>query len=548
MKHSFSSLFIITILTAASTACVENYHTYTWANYLQFNKEFSKAQRFYEPILASKPLPYVYKGYIHFLSDTNQWKKIVDLVNEYDAFFQNDLEVQTIFAHAFENMGNQTMYDERLVKLHDTFKHNMDLAIAAVQMYVRRKEPENALLVIDNYLEKSSEKANTFIFYFLKSQIFIQLNKRKEALESVHKSIELYPKFDKSWLMLAILEEQAGRMEQAAHGYMRFLEETNEPKESIKQHVSQLIKQYNINPSTYTPKSSCHDQALKMQSEGKYQEALAVVEACLQKEPHNQALRLSKIDLLALTKQVAKAAELLLAWILENPDNAFYYEALYLLGQKGLDTQQLIHCFKTIEKKTHNNQLAVLYLSDLYLKTHHAFGERYLKKALYMTTDTQTRVKILYQLAVNTYKKRSFKEAKQHLLTIYSLNKDFLPAINLLAYYYASKENNLPHAFMLIEQVTLKEPHNAHYLDTKAFILYKQGNYQQAYTILENCLNSEKNDFSILKHTAKVLYRLGNVQQACTFIKQAIAVGQEYQKRKLTTLLQRWTDESRKHS
>lgn len=525
----------------------DTFHKYFWANYQQFNKNYTNANFFYDPIVSNPSSPYIYKGYVHYLHETQQWKKIVDLINSIDTIFQDDMEVQMIFAAAFEQLGNQQACDERLIKLYNKFKNNMDLSIATIQMYVRRKEPENALKVIEEFLSKSPDKPNNFVFYFLKSQIFVQMNKRKEALESIKKSLELYPKFDKSWLLLAILEEQAGRIEQAVQGYMHFLQETNEPKGTIKNHLSQLILKYKIVPGAYSPKNDCFEEAQRLKQQQKYDDAFKIIESCLKKEPQNDEYRLFKIDLLMAQGQSLQAATTLKEWILENPTNELFYETLFLLNKTGFDKQRLITIFKEIQKNQPNNPLPVMYLADLYIRTNHAYAERYLKKAASLTKDTMTKIKTLYQLALIYYSKRQFSEAKKILLSIYDLKKDFLPALNLLAYYYASKEKNLSHGFMLIEQVLVKDPTNPHYLDTKAFILYKQGNYQQARAILEKCFTMESNDTTILRHLAKTMYQLGNSEQARSLIAKSLTlVNNQHEKKKLTQISQRWNNGSSK--
>lgn len=517
------------------------FQQYVWANYKQFNQAHPEAQEIYESLIGSGS-DHAYKGYIHFLQETNQWDKIVALIEKYDALFASDLSVQMIFAQALEQTGEQDRADERLVKLYDAFKNNQDVTLNVAQMYLRRKEPENALKVLDAYLLNASEKMNNFIFYYIKSQILVQLNRKQDALASIRKSLDLYPKFDKSWLLLAILEEQAGRIEQAVQGYMNFLRETTEPKTEIQSHLSQLAVKHNLSLTSLSGKVSDFERAKLLVKENKFDKALELIDDCIKKEPKNEQYRILKIDILATTQHYMKAAHLLKQWIEAEPDNELWYKTMHLLGTRGLDQHHLINMLREIEKRDPENVLPVMYLADLYVRTEHAYGASYLKKSAKMTRDPLMKAKILYQLALFHYSKKQMREAKQALLSVYALTQDFLPAMNLLAYYYASKEKNLAHAYLMIEQILLKEPDNPHYLDTKAFILYKQGNYEQAKAILERCFEKQPRDLTIVRHLAKTNYQLGNARKAKSLIDEIVKLDHvnEAERRKLITLSDRW--------
>lgn len=545
----FATLYLLLCTTIANAHTGQDFHRYLWANYQQFDQQFTQAQHYYNPLLQSNPSPYAYKGYLNLLQETGQWAKIIGLLGTIDTTFAQDVEIQMIAAQALERTGNQNACDERIIKLNDQCKTNQELAFGAAQIYQRRKEPENALKVIERYLNATGDKANNFIFHFMKSQIYVQMEKKPQALASVKKSLELYPKFDKSWLLMAILEEQAGRIEQAVSGYTHFLQETQDSKTVVQEHLAALMMQHKISaaPQANT-QQNCFAQAQGLKNQGQFDRALAAIDSCLQKEPNNTEYRLFKIDTLASMKQFGKAADQLKDWIIQDPHQEMWYQTLHLLSNHGLPLQDLINVFGHIEKKYKDHALPLLYLADLHIRAQSPHALSYLKKAAAASTDKRVKVRILYQVALLQYDKRAFKDAKKTLLQIYELNKDFLPALNLLAYYYASKEKNLVHAYHLIEQVVMKAPSNPHYLDTKAFILYKQGNYAPARSLLQQCLKMAPQDATIKRHLAKTLYKMGETATAKTLLDQAVAQASAsgHEKKKLVTLAQRWNNERKK--
>ena len=109
-------------------------------------------------------------------------------------------------------------------------------------------------MVIDSLLNTSS-KPNNFVFLFLKAQIYLKIGKINQAREALKLCMEKYPRFDKAWLMHAMLEEQAGNLEKAMKGYTTFLETTTDKATEIQQHLRILAtRKFSLLPQkTQTP-------------------------------------------------------------------------------------------------------------------------------------------------------------------------------------------------------------------------------------------------------------------------------------------------------
>lgn len=536
---SVKAIILLSIMAIRAAVDEQSLHRYVWANYQQFKNNFPQAKQSYESLLKHEKSPYVYKGYIHLLQENKSWKDIVDLIPKLDAVFNDDLEIQMIFAQALEQSGKSAECDERLIKINEKNKNNQEIAFATAQSYLRRKEPENSLKVIDNFLNSVPSRPNNFIFYFIKSQIYVQMNQKKQALEAVQKSVELYPKFDKSWLMLAMLEEQEGRIEQAIKGYTNFLQETDEPSEMVEKHLVNLALQHNITPKKLERVSS-FEQALICAQKKEHDKALVIVNDCLKMEPENKQYRLFKLDMLATLEKHKDFFDTLKLWILENPTQDLWYKALHLATKQTNSYALAIDVLKSVEQKHQKNVLPILYLADLYICIKkEAAALSALKKAHALNVDQQIKTKILYQMALIYYDKRQFKIMKKILLEAQASQTLFLPALNLLAYYYASKENNIDAASLLIEQVLKHDGTNPHYLDTKAFILYKQADYAGAIAILEKIIDQASEDATILRHMAKALYKQGEIHRANALIQQALQIdAPAHEKQKLQKIAQ----------
>lgn len=461
----------------------DNIQRYFWANYKQFEGE--DTQRWYDSIFEDNGPIEAYKGYIHSLHKKEAYKKIEPLIPKLDSHFSNDPRIQYIFVKTLEKLGKQQEADKRIIALADQFKTNQEIVFHAAYTYIRRKELNNALSVIDNLLNNASRTPNDFIFYFLKAQIYTQLNKKEEALVAIKKSLEIKPGFDKAWFLYAVIEEQMGNLDEAIKGYSLFLELTGSNSQ-LEQHLLNLIfKQKTLQKNKTNIDSSWFQKAQQLFKQKKYKEALQEINGYLHEKPHDKEGRLLKIQILSARRDYKDALSSLKTLILEDPNDEMWYTTLHFSVQTGTPTKLALSALHDIEQQNQTSIFPKLYLADMYVharKTNKAIT--YLKKALTLTKDSALQTKIYYQLGLLYHHKQQFSTMRIALEQGRKLNHDFLPLLNMLAHYYAEKGNNIKEAQNLMNIILEKEKNNPHFLDTQAYIFFKQKKYDEALHIL----------------------------------------------------------------
>jgi len=472
---------------------VLNLHRYMMANYYQFAGDLPTAGKWYGQITPQGDSLHVYNGYIPYLQAIQDHEQIVTLIPQLDVPFAKNSLVQTIFAQALEQTGQKSEAQKRLIALNDQNKANQELAFKVVQIYLENKELENALLVIENILNNSSRKSSNYVFLFLKSQIFLQLNKKTEALVAIQACIDAYPRFDKSWLLYAILQEQEGKVEQALKGYTNFLENTDEPHPEIKQHILQLGLK----------------QKLAAQNNPKTQQDMPA--------------RVAKIEQLGAEKRYDEAARLLGAWAAQEPEHQELW--LKLLHMLTLTAQDYILGLKTITALEHTNGCTLctsLYRADLAIRarmTKQALEA--LGKAHKLTHDAALQEKILFQELLIHYDARDWNSFKRVMNNAPLETFTYAPLLNLVAYYDATKGKNLERAQLLIGKALAQEPKNPHFIDTQAQIWYKQKKYDQAIALLEMVADQCAGECSILHHLSKLHKANGSPENAAKYLAMA---------------------------
>ena len=87
--------------------------------------------------------------------------------------------------------------------------------------------------------------------------------------------------------------------------------------------------------------------------------------------------------------------------------------------------------------------------------------------------------------------------------------------LNNYSYYLSLRDEKLDYAEQLSKKTILAEPNNSTYLDTYAWILYKQKKYAEALIYIKRAyLNGgDKNDV-IVEHYGDIQYKNGNLDEA----------------------------------
>jgi tetratricopeptide (TPR) repeat protein len=512
MKKIIVALLIFCAAYSQEEQSVQNLSRFIQANYHQFGNNLKQAGHWYEQITPDQHAQHIYLGYIPFLDASHSYQEIVTLIPTLDEFFKKNNDIQLLFAMALEKSGKLQESYSRLIQLNERNKTNQELAFKVAQLYMEQKEPENALKVIDNFLNSSPRRPNNFIFQFMRAQIYIQCNQPELALAATTLCIELYPKFDKSWLLYAILHEQEGKLEQAIQGYKNYLEISTEPQSEIEQHLLALAFKQKIENKSITPYSkNCVEDALQLFEKKEYTKALYSIDQCLNKETNNTQAKLLKVQILVALANYELLSKTLLGWIIDNPQQELWIEIAHTATYLGMPYKNALQLLKKAESKVNNKELCQLYQADLALRMHAPL------LALPLLLDLQKNSKnpsvqaqSAFQAALIYYDQKKIDVAIELLES--RATHDFNPADNLLAYCYALKNKKLDPALALCQQALLSDPENPHFLDTYALVLFKQKKYAQALSFFQKAAAACPGDLTISTNMARCQAACNNRQ------------------------------------
>ncbi|MBC7450681.1 MAG: tetratricopeptide repeat protein [Cytophagales bacterium] len=139
-------------------------------------------------------------------------------------------------------------------------------------------------------------------------------------------------------------------------------------------------------------------------------------------------------------------------------------------------------------------------------------------------TNNELKVTSLIMLAdaYNETKQYAKSDAAYDEVLKYDKNNDH--ALNNYSYYLSLRKERLPDAKNMAERVVSRNPDEANYIDTYAWVLYQMKDYEGAKKQLDKAVKNSKNG-AILEHYGDVLYQLGDHKSALEYWKKAKAAG-----------------------
>jgi tetratricopeptide (TPR) repeat protein len=490
------------------------YTRYLQAAYLHTRGKATDAYKAYQHILAQNPPPYAYEGFFRLLFDVGQFKNIVTFYERkratFETAFKDNLEFQLLIAQAYLNTDQEAKAVKLFTALTEKYPDNEQVAYYTALSFIQNNQIEKALAFIDECLKKPILHSKHFLFYFLKSKIYLQQHEPAKALAMIEKSIEVFPKFDRGWLFKSILLEQQGKINEAISGYKKFLDIVGSEENVEKQLVQLLFSQKRYSEAAhYLKKMKSHlpeyhfDLALIEFKAENYSSALEHINLCLSKAPDAKQARLLKVEILLAQRNPQAALAFLHDWLATNPQDNLIVHTLLLLRNAGVSRADLI---KTIEdvNRTHTPTLGILSaLADLCVESgDYKKGIVYYHSIFNLTQDATLKSKILYHIAYVFFMVKDYKNLDLFIPKALKFALTSPNFYNLIAFYYVQTNQKLDQALIFIEKALATDQHSPYFLDTKGLILIKMGKKAEAIATLQKALDSSPNDSAILEHLA----------------------------------------------
>jgi tetratricopeptide (TPR) repeat protein len=466
----------------------ENYYLYFRANREHMGGKLQDSLRTYNRLLQEEVRPHVSQGYLRLLFDTNQFAEVVKVFDKAKNLFEGNLDLQLMYAQSLLSIEQDKKAEGLLEELMKKYPEDARVVYYSAVYDIKQGRLDEALSELKTFLEKTKTRTKHFLFYFLKSKIYLQKGDVRNALKAIDSSLSLYPRFDKGWLLRALLMEQSGMVNEAVRAYRQYIAITGPNPQVEKQLVRLLFGQRKFGEALDHLKkirSNHHeyyfDLALLSWKAGRQSEALRHVSKAMLKRSDFKKAKLLKVEILLSVNRQKEALALFEGWLKESPRAKGVVQALLLLRNNGVSVGDIEVVLQKLQQRHPREIVFPLALADLSLEQDNDDKAlRYYDGILKESLEGFLRAKVQFQVAYVKWKKGKHQEAKKELESIVKEKEVYPSSYNLLAFCYEEEGIHLKEALRLIELGLAKRPMNPYYLHTRALISLKLGKKKDA--------------------------------------------------------------------
>lgn len=460
-------------LTKAVEGEPDNYwYKQTLASYYQSNREYDKAIAVLEEMQRQFPKRNgeLLTALVGLYSHTQQYGKVVDALERLEQLMGKSEAISMEKSRNYLLMGNKEEAFGELEALAAEYPENSYYRVILSNMYMEHERMSDALPLLQEVLAEEPDNGPAKITL---TQYYKQLGDTVQYRAMVD-SVMMTPTVDddtKVKMMVQLVREKTD----STYVMELFDRVMQQPQRTAK--VGHLCVQYMLKMNQ--PEERVRPVLLRM----------------LEVEPDHIQARLQLLTYAARRNDMEEVISVCSTAIDYCPEvlDFYYYKAIGLYQtdklQEALDTYRKATAQITGESNTE-------LVSDIYA----AMGD------IYHMTDQAEEAYLCYDSAL-----------------VY--NPSNVLVLNNYAYYLSEEDKELDKAEQMSLRTIKAEPNNATYLDTYAWILYKQQRYEEAYTYIEQALAADSVPSDVLyEHAGDICYRMGDTARAVDYWKQALEV------------------------
>jgi hypothetical protein len=200
-----------------------------------------------------------------------------------------------------------------------------------------------------------------------------------------------------------------------------------------------------------------------------------------------------------------------------NPEaweRLFYFYNLYKKHN------ELVSCFEAVKGLLADRPIISFFLGYSYYKLEKSDNAiSFMKFGLNICSNNEfLKGQFISYLSEIYYKRKSYDSSYYYFEFGISLDNKNFNLMNNYAYYLALNNDSLNKALKLSEATIKDQPKNFTFIDTYAWILYKQKNYKKAYNAVKLAFNSGGNlNSDIVEHCGDISFCLGDIKKAYRF-------------------------------
>jgi tetratricopeptide (TPR) repeat protein len=137
-------------------------------------------------------------------------------------------------------------------------------------------------------------------------------------------------------------------------------------------------------------------------------------------------------------------------------------------------------------------------------------------------SDQQLLLDFLSLQADAYHKLNEHKKSDEVYELILEKDSDYISVLNNYSYFLAERGEKLSRALELSSRLIKLENNTSTYLDTHAWVLFKNGKYQDALSFIDKAINIDSENHVYYDHKGDILYKLGKLDEAVSMWEKAL--------------------------
>ena len=437
---------------------------------------------------------------------TKQWDKAINTYERIMSYSPTRTDVLGILIQLY---GQNKDYDN-IIRCLDRVENiegaSEQTALSKMHIYSLKGEKEKELQVLEDLVKKHPNDMN---YRVMKGNWLIQNGMHEEAFEEYQFALRQDPKhvaarlslldyyrtLDKDSLANALQEEILESPEIPTNDKVMLVRKVvaeNEQNGADSTQVLDLFHRVLSKPQHSADMTAMYAAYLQMKNFP--QDSInTVYYQALKIEPDNASVRLALIQSLWKEQNFDEIIRLSKEATQYNPDEmAFYYFLGVCYFQKGNNDASLDALRRGVSQI--NSKSNKEFVSDFYA----IMGD------------------ILHEKGKSTEAYAAYDSCLQW-------KPDNISCLNNYAYFLSEEDKDLDKAERMSKKTIDEEPENPTYLDTYAWILFKQQRYEEAQKYIDKVLElSPSPDATLLEHAGDIYSKTGNTKEAVAFWKKAL--------------------------
>lgn len=427
--------------------------------------------------------------------------------------FAKNASIRKFYANMLINIFNDIEEATNQIKKAIDVEPSAENYLLLSRVCEQKKDFSCAISAYDKVLELEKKPE----YYFRRGMLYYQLDLRGKAVADFENSLKLEKSF-MPMLMIAEIYIQDNKSDEA----IKYLEEAVKEKPGLVIPEYRLAELYRIK-GDFTKALSFYELVVdKVGEREKVYVTKQIAGLYFEMRDFDKAYewfkKLEEMDkrdtqvyyYLAVTsefkKDYATAVNYYKELLQKDPGSAFAKKRLAFSYMKLKDYSNALKTLEGIE----NNDIDIDYFRiKAAIYEEKKDSNLQLKTLLLGLEKFPNSEEILLDLADYYEKIKKYDKVEEYLRKILAINQNNASALNYLGYMFADLNKNLDEAHSLITRALSIEPNNAAFLDSMAWVLYRQKKYTEALEYQKKALKVSPNEKEMIDHMKEIMKALG---------------------------------------